>query len=340
MMARIILVALALILALSGPLWAAALTVGLEGGGGGSLLLGLKQSSFLLEYRLSLLSSGFRGIELGLLPPLPPIQRLGVDFKPYLMLAPGRGATVGLFGERTELSGLAFLSALSDMAFSTKGLMLFLRGEYAVGNIGLRGHLQLDFGRLAVQPWAGRTEEPYFPEWALVTAGSRHSGYLSGSSLYMEIRRRFSRELTISEGFTTPLISSQVAPGILLNVELGSFALRLLRQFPQGAEEGYTLLSLGFRRGILFSPKQKRAAIFQLDLNFRWFPTRGEADFLSSYSTDQFSLRGEAHLLAKGSTFSLSLHLKLGADRSPERYQAPGPAEEPHTQPHPQGEQG
>jgi hypothetical protein len=302
------LLALALTLILSGPLWAASLTVGLESGaGGGDLLLSLEQSSFLLEYRLSLPTLEIAGLKLGLLPPLPPISRWGMELKPYLMLSSREGATAGLFGGRTELSGLAFLSIFSDLAFSTKGLMLFLRGEYAVGNIGLRGHLQLNFGELALQPWEGRTEEPYFPEWALVTAGSHYSGYLTGSSLYMEIRRRFSEELTISEGFTTPLAGGRIAPGILINAELSNFALRLLRQFPQGTEEGYTLVSLGFRRGILFSPEQKRAAILRLDLNFRWFPTRGEADLLSSYSTDQFTIHGEVHLIPAGLRYSFAL---------------------------------
>lgn len=305
---RIVLMAWVLILVLAGPLWATELSVGLESGGGGDdLLIGLEQSSFLLEYRLSLPTLEIVGLELGLLPSLPPISRWGMELKPYLMVSPREGATMGLFGERSELSGLAFLSIISDLAFSTKGGMFFLRGEYAVGNIGLRGHLQLDFGELAVQPWEGRTEEPYFPEWALVTAGSRRSGYLTGSNLYIEIRRRFSEELTISEGFTTPLAGGRIAPGILINAELGSFALRLLRQFPQGTEEGYTLFSLGFRRGILFSPEQRRAAILRFDLNSRWFPARGEADLLFSYSTDQFTIHGEAHLIPEGLDYSLAL---------------------------------
>ena len=311
-MVRIFALTLVLILALPGVLWAAGLTVALEGTGGErNLVIELQQSSFLLEYRLSLPEGRIGGLGLGLLPPLPPIHRLGMELKPYLMLDPRGGATVGLFGERLELSGLALFSALSDLAFSTKGIMLFLRGEYAVGNIGLRGHLQLDFGELAVQPWVGRTGEPYFPEWALVTAGSRSYGYFAGSSLYMEIRRRFSEELTISEGFTTPLVGSRIAPGILINFELGDLALRLLRQFPQEGEEGYTLVSLGFRRGILFSPEQKRAAILRFDLNLRWFPAHGEADLLSSYSTDEFILRGEAHLTSEGLRYSLALRLSF-----------------------------
>lgn len=307
-MVRIGLIVLALILGLSGPLWAEGLTVGLEGAQDTSdLVLGLEQSSFILEYRWSLLGEGFRGIELGLLPPLPPINRMGMKLRPYLMIAPTRGITAGLFGERLELSGLALFSALSDMAFSTKGLLLFFKGEYAVGNIGLRGHLQLDWGELAVQPWKGRTGEPYFPEWALATTTSRHLGYLPGSNLYMEIRRRFSKELTLSEGFTTPFGSSRIAPGILLNAELGSFALRFLRQFPQGAMEGYTLISFGFREGLLYSPEQERAAILRLDLNFRWFPTRGEVDFLFSYSTDEFIIRSEAHLVSLEFSYSFTL---------------------------------
>lgn len=307
-MVRISLVALASVFLLSGLLWAAELTTAVEGAGGENvLLIGLQQSSFSIDYRLSLAGPGFRGIELGLLPPLPTISRLGMELEPYLMIALGRGATAGLFGERRELSGLAFFSVLADMAFSTKGSMLFFKGEYAVGNIGLRGHLQLDWGKLAVQPWAGRTREPYFPEWALVTGGSRLASYLPGSSLYMEIRRRFSEGLTLSEGFTTPLGDSRIAPGILLNAELGSFALRLLRQFPQAEEGGYTLLSLGFRQGVLYSPEQKRAAIIRLDLNFRLFPARGEVDLLSGYSTDQFVVHNEVHLTSEGLSYSFTV---------------------------------
>jgi hypothetical protein len=309
-MGRIGLVALFLLLALSGIVRADALTVALQGEeGGDDLLVGLTQGSFLLEYRLSLLTLGFKEIEIGLLPPLPPIRRLGMELQPYLMVNPARGLTAGLFGERTELSGLAFLSALTDLAFSTEGLMFFLKGEYAVGNIGLRGHLQLNWGGLAVQPWAGRLKEPYFPEWVLLTTASRRPGYLPNSNLYMEIRRRFSENLTLSEGFTTPLGSSQIVPGILLNAELGSFALRLLRQFPQGAEEGYTLLSLGFRQGVLYNPEQKRAAIVQLDLNLRWFPTHAEVDLLSSYSTAEFALQSESHLTSGGLSYSFALQV-------------------------------
>ncbi len=307
-MLRISLAVLISVCSLSGILSAEVLTVALEGmGEERELLLGLKQSSFRLQYQLTSAAAGLGGIELGLLPPLPPISRLGMDFKPYLMVAPERGVTAGLFGEMKELSGLALLSALTDLAFSTTGAMLFFKGEYAVGNIGLRGHLQLDWGALAVPPWAGRTKEPYFPEWVLVTGGSRNSGYLPGSTLYMEIRRRFSEELTLSEGFTTPFGGSQISPGILLNAELGSFALRLLRQFPQAEEEGYTMVSLGLRQGVLYSPEQKRAAILQADFNLRWFPTRSETDFLSYYSTDEFALRNEVHLTSAGLSYSLAL---------------------------------
>jgi hypothetical protein len=309
-MLRIVLVALILVWSLSGPLWAGELSLAFQGGGGErELLIGLEQSSFRLEYQVSLTDTAFRGIELGLLPALPPISRLGMDFKPYLMVAPERGVTAGLWGEMKELSGLALLSALADVAFSTKGAMLFFKGEYAVGNIGLRGHLQLDWGRLAVQPWAARTKEPYFPEWALLTRDSRYFGYLPGSTLYMEIRRRFSEDLTLAEGFTTPFAGSQISPGILLNAELGSFALRLLRQFPQAEEEGYTTVSFGFRQGVLYSPEQMRAAIFQTDFNLRLFPTRAEIDLLSNYSTDDFAVRNEAHLTSEGFSYGLVLQL-------------------------------
>lgn len=271
------------------------------------LSLGFAQEAFILDYRLSLSrpQSGFKGIGLGLLLPLGPIRRLGLELQPYLMAQPGRGLTAGLFGERLELSGLALLSVLTDLAFSTSGAMFFIKGEYAVGNIGLRGHLQLDWGELAVQPWTGRTREPYFPEWALTTASSRRPGYFPNSSLYMEIRRRFSETLTLSEGFTTPLGSSRIAPGLLLNAELGSFALRLLRQFPQATEAGYTLISVGFRQGVLYTPEQKRAAIAQGDLNFRFYPDHLEVDLLSSYSTAEFALQSESHLTPKGFSYSL-----------------------------------
>lgn len=310
-MGRFGLVALFSLLALADLAHADVLNVTLQAEEGGGLTVGLAQGSFLLEYRLALSTPGFREIELGLLPPLRPIRRFGMELQPYLMLNPGRGLTTGLFAERTELSGLAFLSLLTDLAFSNRGLMFFLKGEYAVGNIGLRGHLQLDWGGLAVQPWAGRQKEPYFPEWALLTTASRRPDYLPSSNLYIEIRRRFSQNLTLSEGFTTPLASSQLAPGILLNAELGSLALRLLRQFPQETEEAYTLLSLGFRQGVLYSPEQKRAAIVQLDLNLRWFPQRVEVDLLSSYSTTEFMLQSESHLTSEGFSYSFALQMGL-----------------------------
>ena len=275
------------------------------------LLLGLSQDAFTLDYRLSLSQPGFKGIGLGFLLPLEPIRKFGLELRPYLMVHPGRGLTAGLFGERLELSGLALLSVLTDLAFSTSGAMFFLKGEYAVGNIGLRGHLQLDWGELAVQPWAGRTREPYFPEWSLTTTSSRKPGYFPNSSLYMEIRRRFSKTLTLSEGFTTPLGDSRLAPGLLLNAELGSFALRLLRQFPQGAEGGYTLISVGFRQGVLYTPEQKRAAIAQGDLNLRFFPDHLEVDLLSSYSTAEFGLQSESHLTPEGFSYSFGLRFSF-----------------------------
>ncbi len=309
---RVGLFSLVLLLALSGAVGAEELSLAFENNGEASeLRLALFQDAFILGYRLSLSQPRLEGIELGLLPPLSPIRRFGLELRPYLMAYPGRGLTAGLFGERLELSGLAFLSVLTDLSFSTSGAMFFLKGEYAVGNIGLRGHLQLDWGELAIQPWVGRTREPYFPEWSLTTAASREPGYFPNSSLYMEIRRRFSEELTLSEGFTTPLGSSRIAPGLLLNAELGSFALRLLRQFPQETEMGYTLISLGFRQGVLYTPEQKRAAIAQGDLNLRFFPDHVEVDLLSSYSTAEFALQSESHLTPKGFSYSFGLRLSF-----------------------------
>lgn len=307
---RIGLCSLALLLALSGAVGAEEVSLIFESRAGGSeLWLALFQDSFILDYYLALAQPGpeLKGIGLGLLPPLAPIRRFGVEFRPYLMLNPSRGWAAGLFGERLELSGLALLSVLTDLVFSTSGALFFLKGEYAVGNIGLRGHLQLEWGELAVQPWAGRTRELYFPEWALTTAASRTPGYLATPSLYMEIRRRFSEALTLSEGFTTPLGSSRIAPGLLLNAELGSFALRLLRQFPQATEAGYTLISLGFRQGVLYTPEQKRAAIAQGDLNLRFYPDHVEVDLLSRYSTAEFALQSESHLTPEGFSYSFGL---------------------------------
>ena len=295
---------LALLVLLSGSVRGDGLTLALEGGGEGGLVFGLFQNSFSVEYRLSLTSTNLSGVEFGLRPPLPPIRRLGLEFEPYLMLDPARGLTAGLVGERMELSMLALFTALADLAFSTRGVMFFLKGEYVVGNIGLRGHLQLDWGELAVQPWTGKDQHssPYFPEWALLTASGR-SGYLPGSSLYMEIRRRFSKDLILAEGFTTPLGGSRIVPGLLFNMELGSFALRFLHQFPQGVEESHTLVSLGFRQGVLYTPEQQRAAIVRLDLNLRLFSTRMEVDLLSSYSTPEFDIESESHLTAEGLSY-------------------------------------
>jgi len=252
------------------------------GSGGNGYLLQMEQEAFLIRYQGGLDPFGIAGVEVALKPAFPPVSILSTDFYPYLSAALGQGLGVGLYGEFTKVTVLALTTGLGDLLAANGGVRFFLRGEYLVGNIGLRGHLQLEWGHPVAPSWPERTTTLYFPEWALVTLGSRARDYYPGSSLYTEIRRRFSEELTLSEGFTVPLSGSPLAPGILFNAEFSHFALRWLSQFPQENQPGYNLLSLGFRQGLVFSPEQRRAFILRLDLNFRWFAEHTELDLLGA----------------------------------------------------------
>ena len=251
---------------------------------GSDYLLQMEQEAFLIRYRGGLAPFRIGGVEVALKPAFPPVSIFSTDFYPYLSAGLGRGFGVGLYGEFTKVTVLALTTGLGDLLVANGGIRFFLRGEYLVGNIGLRGHLQLEWGHPASPSWPERTTALYFPEWALVTLGSHARGYYPGSSLYTEIRRRFSEGLTLSEGFTIPLPGSPLAPGILFNAEIGDFALRWLSQFSQKDQPGYTLFSLGLRHGLVFTPEQRRALILRLDLNFRWFADHSELDLLGTIS--------------------------------------------------------
>ncbi len=267
------------------------------GGGpeGSDYLIQMEQEAFLIRYQGGLDPFRIEGVEVALKPALPPVSILSTDFYPYLSAALGRGFGVGLYGEFTKVTVLALTTGLGDLLAASGGMRLFLRGEYLVGNIGLRGHLQLEWGHPAAPSWPERTAVLYFPEWALVTLGSHVRDYYPGSSLYTEIRRRFSEELTLSEGFTVPLPGSPLAPGILFNAEWSGFAFRWLSQFSQAGQPGYTLLSIGFRHGLVFSPEQRRALILRLDLNFRWSAEHSELDLLGVLDAGSLRVFFEAH---------------------------------------------
>lgn len=260
------------------------------------LVLGFKQESFLLNYRHPLSHLGGARIELGIKPEFLQTKRGAVELNPYLSLDLGRGLTLGLYGESAEIAGLALYSAVGDVALSTKGTMLFFRGEYAVGNIGLRGHLQLTTGELAVQPWLGKTREIYFPDWSLLTASGYHSGYLPGSNFYMEVRRRFPEELILSEGFGSLLNGSRLSPGIFLTAEYKSFSFRIFKQFPQEPAQGYNALSLGYKAGL-----------FRANLNFKFFSTGMEVMLLTRYRADEVTLLTKLYLVAPKLSYGMGV---------------------------------
>jgi len=336
---RGILALVVVLILLPGASWSApssaaetAFTVGVSGGGPGpgsdseadsegegvEYLLELVQRDFLLDFCAGEL--GFTGITIGLKPALPPVRLLETDLFPYMMVGLGRGGALGLYGQFTRVTVLALYRGLGDLALSVGGARFFLRGEYAVGNISLRGHLQLEWGELATPTWPEKTEELYFPEWELVTLGGRRLGYLPSSNFYMEIRRRFTEELTLSEGFTMPFGDGRLAPGLLLNIEGKSLAVRLLNQFPQAGLPGYTLLSVGLRGGLILSEEQPRAILLGLDLNFRWFTSgggtearakEGEIDLSASLEAGDLLILGEVHLKGGGATWGLRLRWSL-----------------------------